>query len=99
MQFICVTCGTQHAESADPPAHCAICEDERQYVGLDGQKWTTLDELRRGHANEVIAAEPGLHEIHTEPQFGIGQRAFLLRTPMATCFGIVCRCSMTRLWT
>jgi len=30
--FVCTTCGTQHAESEQPPAKCAICEDERQYV-------------------------------------------------------------------
>ena len=29
-----------------PPERCPICEDERQYVGLGGQRWTTLGELR-----------------------------------------------------
>jgi hypothetical protein len=29
-----------------PRANCPICEDERQYVGWDGQQWTTLAELR-----------------------------------------------------
>ena len=32
--------------SSAPPGHCPICEDERQYVGPDGQQWTTLDQLR-----------------------------------------------------
>ena len=31
--FICLTCGAQHAASEEPPDHCIICEDERQYVG------------------------------------------------------------------
>ena len=31
--FICETCGTQYAETAQPPSHCLVCEDERQYVG------------------------------------------------------------------
>jgi hypothetical protein len=24
------------------PDRCPICEDERQYIGLNGQEWTTL---------------------------------------------------------
>ena len=45
--YICVTCGTQFADSQTPPAHCPICEDERQYIGWNGQQWTTLEELRQ----------------------------------------------------
>jgi hypothetical protein len=30
--FICTACGTQYAPSSAPPQHCAICEEERQYV-------------------------------------------------------------------
>jgi hypothetical protein len=79
--YICVTCGTQFAETSRPPEHCPICEDERQYVGPDGQKWTTLDSLRSTHKNVIKAEEPGLYSINTEPRFGIGQRAFLIQTP------------------
>ena len=43
--FICITCGTRFAVSDEPPEKCDICEDERQYVGWDGQQWTTLAEL------------------------------------------------------
>ena len=39
--YLCVTCGTQFAESARPPATCPICEDERQYVNWKGQTWLT----------------------------------------------------------
>ena len=42
--FICTTCGTQYAESDQPPAACAICQDERQYVKATGQQWTTLEQ-------------------------------------------------------
>jgi hypothetical protein len=77
---ICVTCGTQYADAEHPPGHCEICQDERQFVGLDGQRWTTLDELRRGHRNRAAELETGLTEFETEPRFGIGQRAFLLET-------------------
>ena len=45
--FICETCGTQYAESATPPVQCPVCEDERQYVGWNGQRWTTHAELAR----------------------------------------------------
>ncbi len=78
--FVCVTCGTQYAPSAAPPPKCLICSDERQYVGPDGQKWTTLEELRRDHRNVIHQEEENLYSINTEPRFGIGQRAFLLRT-------------------
>jgi hypothetical protein len=79
--FICETCGTQHADSAAPPERCAICEDERQYVGWAGQRWTTLAALREGHRNEIRAEAPGLIGIGTEPKFAIGQRALLVPHP------------------
>jgi hypothetical protein len=79
--FICVTCGTQHAQSAAPPEHCAICEDDRQYVGWDGQKWTTPHELRQGHRADVRPEEAGLLGIGMTPAFAIGQRALLVQTP------------------
>ena len=78
--YLCVTCGTQFTESAQPPAHCPICEDERQYVNPDGQKWTTLEDLRASHKNIIKKEEDRLYSINTEPKFGIGQRAFLIQT-------------------
>lgn len=75
--FICVTCGVQHAPSPEPPARCAVCEDQRQYVPESGQAWTTMDELRAGHANE-IRDDAGLTGIGTAPAFAIGQRALLV---------------------
>jgi hypothetical protein len=79
--FICVTCGAQFPPSVQPPPECPICKDPRQYVGFDGQRWITLDELRLRHQNVIEPEEPGLHSIHTEPAFAIGERAFLLQTP------------------
>lgn len=64
----------------EPPARCPVCEDERQYVGLGGQQWTTLDELRRDHRNLTKPEEPNLTSIVTEPKFAIGERAFVLQT-------------------
>jgi len=79
--FICTTCGTQFADSAEPPPSCPICEDERQYVKSSGQQWTTLDRLRKSHKNTLRSEEPGLIALGIEPPFAIGQRAFFLRSP------------------
>jgi len=77
--YICTTCGHQFAESQEPPPHCPICEDERQYINPQGQSWITLDELARGHHNLVKPLETGLTGIGTEPKFAIGQRALLVQ--------------------
>jgi hypothetical protein len=79
--FICVTCGTQFAETEKPPEKCDICEDERQYVGWSGQQWTTLDELRQSHRSVVRLEELGLYGIGMDPSFAIGQRALLITNP------------------
>lgn len=79
--FICITCGSQFAETSDPPEHCPICEDERQYIGWGGQQWTTLAELRADHRPIFREEEPGLLGIGTGPKFAIGQRALLVQTP------------------
>ena len=79
--FICVTCASQFAETQSPPERCPICDDERQYVPPGGQQWTTLDALRGTHKVVIKAEEEGLHSVNAEPKFGIGQRAFLIRTP------------------
>ena len=78
---ICTTCGTQFALTGSAPASCPICLDERQYVGSNGQEWTTLDDMRRGdYRNRIREQETNLFGIGTEPKFGIGQRAVLVRT-------------------
>jgi glyoxylase-like metal-dependent hydrolase (beta-lactamase superfamily II) len=81
LHFLCTTCGTQHAETASPPDRCVICEDERQYVGWGRQQWTTLDQMRTDHTNQIREEEPNLTGIGTMPKFGIGQRALLVRSP------------------
>ena len=79
--FICATCGTQYPDSAAPPLHCLICEDDRQYVGQHGQQWTTLEALRAEHHTVIREEEPNLIGIGTEPKFAIGQRALLIQRP------------------
>ncbi len=78
---ICSTCGTSYPDTAEPPSRCLICDDERQYVPRAGQAWTTPSKLAGGHVNAWRQLETDLFEIHTQPQFGIGQRALLLRSP------------------
>src|SRR3954447_6080727 len=80
---ICATCGVQFAASQEPPAACPVCEDERQYVPEDGQRWTTMEELAAGHRNEV-RADGELTGIGTTPGFAIGQRALLVPSALGT---------------
>lgn len=79
--WICTTCAVQYPETAEPPAACPICEDERQYVGWGGQRWTTMAELAADHAVQIRAEEPDLYGVGIEPSVAIGQRALLVRTP------------------
>ena len=81
INFICKTCGTQFAGGVSPPEHCPICEDERQYVGLNGQEWTALETLRKTYHAEIRTLEPNLTGIGVSPAFSIGQRALLVQTP------------------
>jgi hypothetical protein len=79
--FICTTCGVQYEAAPAPPACCVICEEERQFVNPQGQAWVTQVDLGKNHRNIIIGVAPGLWQIHTEPHFGIGQRAFIVQTP------------------
>ncbi len=79
--WICVTCGVQQSESDVPPQRCVICADERQYVGWQGQQWTTPTDLAHGHVCELRDEEQDLVGVGTAPAFAIGQRALLVRTP------------------
>jgi hypothetical protein len=77
--YICMTCGVQYAETEGPPEGCAICEDDRQYVGYNGQQWTTHADLCAGHRNTAEEDEPHLTGITTETPFAIAQRARLVQ--------------------
>ena len=80
--YICLTCGVQHADRGAPPTSCPICDDERQYVGWNGQQWTTLPEMvASGYRNVLREEDSGLTSITTVSPFGIGQQALLVQTP------------------
>ncbi|WP_426689195.1 MBL fold metallo-hydrolase [Rhodanobacter ginsengiterrae] len=73
---ICETCGTQYP---DTPTHCAVCEDERQYVGSGGQLWTTHEALKATRTLRM-QDEAGVLGIGLAPDFAINQRALYLPT-------------------
>jgi hypothetical protein len=79
--FICNTCGCQYEATAEAPAACIICEDDRQYVGFSGQRWTTLEAVNAQHRNVFELVAPGMFAIYSTPNFGINQRAHLLCKP------------------
>jgi glyoxylase-like metal-dependent hydrolase (beta-lactamase superfamily II) len=75
---ICANCGVEYTEVTEV---CTICADERQWVPPEGQRWTTLDELRaNGVRAELVELEPGLFGIETTPKVGIGQQMKVLTT-------------------
>ena len=80
MHPICVTCGLQFAATDEAPTVCPICTDERQFVGWDGQRWTTLRDLQQGHRVVVREEDANLTGIGIEPQFAIGQRGLLVKS-------------------
>ncbi|MFC7370395.1 MBL fold metallo-hydrolase [Fictibacillus iocasae] len=80
--YICKTCGVEYAKTAEPPMNCIICDDERQYIPQNGQRWTSMQEMIRSriYSNEIIQQEDNLWSITTKPEFAIGQSAYLLKT-------------------
>src|SRR5690349_6544754 len=68
--FICTTCGTQYGETDAHPENCPICLNERQYVGLRGQSWTTLvtGRIKTSHSRAKLG-QPGLVRVHNRCRF------------------------------
>jgi glyoxylase-like metal-dependent hydrolase (beta-lactamase superfamily II) len=79
--YLCTTCGVQYDLSAAAPAHCPICEDDRQYVHPNGQSWTTLPQVASQCKNIIEKVGPDIYAIYTTPSFAIGQRAHLVLSP------------------
>lgn len=81
-RWMCARCTVQYPDTETAPDRCPICDEERQFVGPEGQVWITHDDLlTRGYAVEIQEREPGLTSLYPKPALGIGQRAFLLETP------------------
>lgn len=78
---LCNACGTSYEELNAEITRCKICEDERQYIPVTGQKWTELNAFCASHTNKWKQHEENLFSIKTVPGFAINQRAFLLKGP------------------
>ena len=79
--IICETCGTQYREEVEVIGLCAICNDDRQYIGDNGQRWTDLGELKKNHHVRISQVNERLYALKMEPAFALGQRAFLVLSP------------------
>ena len=80
-QWICRTCAVEYPETAEPPLECPICLDERCYVPVSGQAWTSIAQMSTdGYKLEIEEVEPSLFGITASPRVGIGQRALLVQT-------------------
>ncbi len=75
---ICTTCGTKFPHNEKVPELCPICNDDRQFINLKSQSWTTSEDLKKGHAVKISKINKRLHYLTVKPDFAIGQRAFLL---------------------
>jgi glyoxylase-like metal-dependent hydrolase (beta-lactamase superfamily II) len=77
---VCETCGAWFPDGPAPPERCPICDDERQWVPADGQRWTTPERIVEGRRADVRGLEPGLLGVGLTPSFAIGQRLLLVST-------------------
>ena len=80
--YICTTCGTQTECLSTQPESCLICNEKRQYINPNGQKWTTLQHMitSQKFKNTINYEESGLYSIKTEPEVGIGQTAYMIQS-------------------
>jgi hypothetical protein len=56
------------SETAKPPLHCPVCEDERQFIRDSGHEWTTLKRLAADHQSRFEEEATQLVGIGTEPR-------------------------------
>jgi glyoxylase-like metal-dependent hydrolase (beta-lactamase superfamily II) len=79
--WVCPGCGANFPPSDSPPPRCALCEDERQWVRPDGQRWATMPGLADdGYRTEVRDVEPDLLGVGVNRSIGVGQRGLLVCT-------------------
>jgi len=80
--WTCRGCGIEHTDTDQPPEVCAICSDERQFIPASGQRWTTQAELsHEGYRTTLEQLEENLYGLEVTPEFAIGQRGLLVKTP------------------
>ena len=78
---ICTTCGTKFPQDEPVPDLCPICNDDRQFINLNGQSWTSSKALEKDHTVKIRKINDRLYHLTIKPDFAIGQRAFLLLSP------------------
>jgi hypothetical protein len=78
---ICKTCGTSFPETPTPPGYKLPLVLADRTLRRRRQLWTTPQDLAEDHVNGWARLEPDLFQIQTHPNFAIGQRALLVRTP------------------
>ena len=71
MTWICETCGVETADLPAPPEACEICEDERQWVPEDGQRY----EIIYGALHHPVPADAPPAFIATSADDGLLQAA------------------------
>jgi glyoxylase-like metal-dependent hydrolase (beta-lactamase superfamily II) len=77
---ICFNCGTQFPATDTEPTSCPICEDDREAISQNQQRWTTLGEMYGRYKNQFSVLEPRVTGIVTHPEFAIGQEAYIVQT-------------------
>lgn len=91
--FLCVACGSQFADSVEPPPACPICCDDRQFIPEAGQQWIDYAAVRQNHRIAWNEETSGVCALTLEPDFGIAQRAFLVEASAGSvlwdCLSIV----------
>lgn len=69
MITLCNACGTSYEITGTHPHHCKICEDERQFVPVTGQKWIDLATVFASRGNNM------------KPIFSVSKPFQILRLP------------------
>ena len=73
---ICRNCGVENRGAPDPePGSCEICNDDRQYLDPNGQKWIYREALT-DFTIQATELEPDAYALKTEPVIGIGHTSY-----------------------
>ncbi len=78
---ICATCGTRYAKEKTAVDTCLICNDERQYIGDEGQVWTSYDAIAKNRGIRFSQLQKNLYDLRLFPNFAIGQKAHFVVSP------------------
>jgi hypothetical protein len=79
--LICTTCGTQYPPDQQVPELCTICNDDRQYIGDNGQKWTSMEVLKNNYSTRISKLNDQIAALKMQPDFSLANRALLVQSP------------------